>query len=175
MDYIVLRCCYCGTKFKKEKNDYNRVLRNGRDWFYCTNSCACSKRNDSPDNKKKSAEILRSYNDKVNNSRKLLHKQVMAREGWRYRKLKSYLSKRSIRYIFEYPLRGKNRIYLYDLALLDYGKLIEFDGPYHCGKQLHYDRMKNKVASKKGWEVIRVKTKRNVVLGSKNIIDLIPF
>lgn len=40
MSNIELECKRCKTKFKKKKNEYNRQLKNGRSYFFCTRSCS---------------------------------------------------------------------------------------------------------------------------------------
>jgi len=72
------------------------------------------------------------------------------REGWKYAALERVLEGRD--YEFEYGLGG----YVFDLALLDVGVLVEFDGPYHeQGEQPDVDEVKDTVAERNGFVVVR--------------------
>lgn len=68
------------------------------------------------------------------------------RESWKYSALRDPLGSRP--YQFEFPLGG----YMFDLALLDTGTLIEFDVPYHSGEaQVIVDAAKDSVARENGF------------------------
>lgn len=72
------------------------------------------------------------------------------REGWKYLALQGCLADRP--HQFEYELES----YVYDLALFDVSILVEFDGPYHSGKnQSIVDQTKDLIARRHGFVVVR--------------------
>jgi YHS domain-containing protein len=45
MTLVSLECEWCGVDFEKKKKEYNRQLRQGRDYFFCGLSCGAKHRN----------------------------------------------------------------------------------------------------------------------------------
>jgi len=45
MTLVSLECEWCGDDFEKKKKEYNRQLRKGRDYFFCSLSCGAKHRN----------------------------------------------------------------------------------------------------------------------------------
>ncbi len=45
MTLVSVECEWCGAEVMKKKKEYNRQLRNGRDYFFCDLSCAAKYRN----------------------------------------------------------------------------------------------------------------------------------
>jgi YHS domain-containing protein len=45
MTLVSVECEWCGANVEKKKKEYNRQLRNGRDYFFCDLSCAAKYRN----------------------------------------------------------------------------------------------------------------------------------
>ena len=89
------------------------------------------------------------------------------REAWKYVILEQVLKARP--HEFEYPLDG----YVFDLALFDTKVLVEFDGDYHkSGKQVGVDAIKNEVAKKAGFMIIRREVVDTKVLGVETIEGL---
>lgn len=52
MTLVTVECAWCGEEVKKKKKEYNRQLRNGRDYFFCDLSCAAKYNNDNRVKKK---------------------------------------------------------------------------------------------------------------------------
>ena len=67
--------------------------------------------------------------------------------------------------MFEFELDG----HIFDLALLDVHTLVEFDGPYHKGKQLQVDSDKDAVAQKHGYKLVRRTVQASTVLPSSTL------
>jgi len=89
------------------------------------------------------------------------------REGWKYAALERQLAGRE--YEFEYELGG----YVFDLALLDRGVLVEFDGPYHeGGAQAEVDEAKDEAAEAAGFIVVRRPVQPAVVISPTTIRGL---
>lgn len=51
MNVVSLNCAYCGTPFKKPIGEYNRRIKLGYDYFFCSLSCTSSFRHATMDNR----------------------------------------------------------------------------------------------------------------------------
>jgi len=91
------------------------------------------------------------------------------REAWKYAEIKKLLDWKGIVYEFEWVIGP----YIFDLALVNKDILIEFDGPYHSGKQLEADEEKKKYAEKRGWKVVRIEVIPNQVIVPSTLYDLL--
>jgi len=97
-------------------------------------------------------------------------KGLLKREMPKYTQLADYLQKRRIRHAFEHAI-GK---YIFDLALIDQGVLIEFDGRYHeSEKQTEIDTEKTRSAELEGWVVCRVSVEAGATIHPDSIRGII--
>lgn len=177
-------CFHCGARFVRENREINRKARLGKPHF-CSSTCAarhnadltrakevvltcpCGNRFKSTTKAKAAIHCSRSCASRfsmsgerresqrlsgINQANNLLSpvEVLKRREAWKYSALREVLGERP--HEFEFELEG----YVFDLALLDTGTLVEFDGPYHGGtKQGERDLVKEAVAERNEFVVIR--------------------
>jgi len=91
------------------------------------------------------------------------------REAWKYTALKSFFEEHKIEHDFE-SIVGN---YIFDLLLFDKKILIEFDGPYHNGKQKVTDSKKTEEAENLGWKVFRIITNPNQIIPVESVMKII--
>ena len=90
------------------------------------------------------------------------------REAWKYELIRNHLEKRKLPFEFEYKI-GK---FIFDLKLSSAGVLVEFDGPYHK-YQIGADGVKDSLAKKNGWSVIRVPVESNSKIPVEKIANVL--
>jgi very-short-patch-repair endonuclease len=104
--------------------------------------------------------------DYINARVEALSKALRRREAWRYVDVNSYLNQLKIPHEFEYVLGN----FVFDLALIDDGILIEFDESYHQGTvQQTKDLAKDALAEDNKWVVFRVSAVSNAVIPVSSI------
>ena len=165
MKLIELKCFYCGICFSLPRKEYTRQVKKGRDKnrFFCCleHSGLCN--NNSLKMKKISSDNLIKYNTDLLKSVKGKVKASLANECWKYEKIDKILKDKNINYKFEYPMIGNDKLYIYDLALIDKKIIIEFDEKHHNDtRQRKIDAIKNEIAITSGWEIKRIKVKSEV-------------
>lgn len=195
-----VNCVRCGVKILKEIGEINRSIRLGRK-FFCGGSCAaisgnsskksqdiiltcpCGKQVSTTTRKRAIRHCSRSCASKfsMNEGRRSAQSRVgklssnlisvveslKVRECWKYSALENILRDRS--HEFEFELSG----FIFDLVLYDTHTIVEFDGPYHCGKkQIEQDRIKESVANDFGYTVIRRDVQRATVIDPTTIEGL---
>jgi very-short-patch-repair endonuclease len=141
---VTRRCPYCGNEFT--------VKATARSKVFCSRSCASA-------GSVTEYRSLRAREALANNGRAhmgdigKLRTILIKREAYKYTALSEYLRIREIKHQFEFVL-GR---WIYDLALVEYNALIEFDGLYHKREvQRKLDKEKDRDAAKNGYKVIRV-------------------
>lgn len=193
-------CFHCGARFLKDNREVNRALRLGRNHFCscaCSGAknaeftrakeivlcCPCGKRFTTTTKAKAAKHCSRACASKFSMNEERREAQRAAgkasenrispaealkkREAWKYTSLEQALLGR--RHKFEYELDG----HVFDLALLDTGILVEFDGPYHEGKgQRRLDKKKEVAAARNGFVVVRRRVLPAVVVSAATIEGL---
>lgn len=154
---VVKRCPYCKCDFI--------TLTGFHSATFCSRACASAG---------SVTEARRRAGRKVGlaypSTTKITAAALRAREAWKYKQLKRLLLACGEHFRFEHPVGN----YVFDLALKDHKVLVEFDSAYHSGeKQKVVDRKKAKVASKKGWAVVHVKTEYNAVIPPKALYKIL--
>lgn len=93
------------------------------------------------------------------------------REAWKYSDLETYLINNHINHEFEYIVGA---YFIYDLVLFDYRILIEFDGNDHNNKVSRgNDFEKDTVAEENGYEIIRIKVDKNLVIPADDLAGIL--
>jgi len=72
---------------------------------------------------------------------------------------------------FEYAI-GES---YFDLALPTHKIVIEFDGPYHSGKQKQRDQEKTTLAEQNGFRVVRIKVQQAAAVNPELVFMELPF
>lgn len=144
---VLLVCEWCGEKFWSTSGSKSAKR-------FCSKSCA-SQGKVTECQRRKAAETGRK-NILAAHAPRAMQKAMQTREGWKYKNLGRWLTKKGEPHEFEYPLPGTPL--LFDLALLERKTLVEFDGPEHSGpKAAARDQSKDRQAEKHGWKVIRIR------------------
>ena len=107
-----------------------------------------------------------NYRGDINSIRALMLK----REYFKYKNIDEYLTTNNISHEFEYIIENK----LYDLAFLDKRLIIEFDGDDHKYiESATNDKIKESIAKKDGWTLVRINVKNNTVIPIDTILEFI--
>lgn len=155
-------CPVCGAHFiTSTKERYNNT--------FCSRSCA-SKGSVTEYRRAKAKEsgkmLALNYRGDINSIRALMLK----REYFKYKNIDEYLTTNNISHEFEYIIENK----LYDLAFLDKRLIIEFDGDDHkYTESATNDEIKESIAKKNGWTLVRINVKNNTVIPIDTILEFI--
>jgi len=154
---ITKKCPHCGEKFQ--------TMSGAKSSTFCSRSCASSASAD-----KRQATMRKRGNfpkgKPGNFTINTTAKGLRTRESWKYAELETWLIEQGIPHEFEHVV-GQN---IHDLALFDLMMIIEFDGKEHVsGPQKEADIERDKLASEKGWTVVRVSVDSAVVIPVKAI------
>lgn len=101
-----------------------------------------------------------------------LKRFMESREGHKYANLKEYFESKLVPYEFEFILENK----LFDLALPSINTLVEFDGAEHrchSGECYENDIIKNQLAEKHNWKLVRIPVQSNKVIPVECIKSLL--
>ncbi len=152
------RTCPCGQKFMTT----TRVKAPVHCSSFCAHSYSYTPRTVSNEGLEAKRAAGLAHADNLSSCAEVLKR----REGWKYERLREVLKNRP--HEFEYELEG----YVFDLVLFDIHTLVEFDGPYHAGKQLEVDAEKERFAVARGFRVERRSVQPSSIIQPETIDGL---
>lgn len=155
---VMTHCEYCYQEFMTELS-----IKNYR--RFCSPSCASKGSYILTDARK---EGSRRGGKNGPHTADQCAKTLKHREAWKYEKVKEKLESENIPYEFEKVIGGR----IFDLVLTDAMVCVEFDGPDHkYSIQKEIDDLKDTVADREGYEVIRVSVERNAII-NPDLVDI---
>lgn len=150
-------CPICGKEFKTNNG--------AKQATFCSRSCAS--KGSVNENRRNAGKYAAKLNfTKDTHSPDKIQKIMKNRENWKYIELKKFLDFCNKKYEFEYLIDK----FIYDLVLFDEKLIIEFDGPEHTYLN---EQEKENTAKANGYEMIRIKTKPNIVIQPSVLYSII--
>lgn len=191
---VTISCFECGTQFEKDASELKRQTGLGFYKFYCSPAClresrvakaniericekcgskffvkfkqrakrfcstSCASAGSVTEFRRNRARMAGSKSENLISASAALK----IRERWKYLLLEKTLIDLGIPHEFEFPLDGK----IFDLALTGKKVLVEFDGDYHLYSkdQKEVDVLKDEIATRNGWQVVRRVTETSKVV-----------
>ena len=152
-------CLYCKTPFKTKTGCKSPV--------YCSRGCASA---GSMSEERREAQRQAGLKSKTKGTPVSMALIMKKREHWKYTKIAKFLELMKEDFEFEFILEN----YIYDLFLKGLKILIEFDSSYHnMETQKTIDRIKDEIASKNGFNLIRIKTPVNTIIDPELIYEIV--
>lgn len=191
---VTISCFECRIQFEKDASEFKRQTNLGFYKFYCSPAClresrvakaniericekcgskffvkfkqrtkrfcsiSCASAGSVTEFRRSRARVVGSKSENLISASDALK----IRERWKYLLLEKALIDLGIPHEFEFLLDGK----VFDLALLGKKILVEFDGDYHLYSkdQKEVDILKDELAIRNGWQVVRKVTETNKVV-----------
>jgi len=158
---ITKKCPHCRNTFK--------TMSGSKSPANCSRSCASA--GSVTPKRLAAARMMGGKNASNINTIQSIANGLRVREWRKYEKLDAYLKRKKVVHVFEFPLPRTR--YIFDLALVGLKTLVEFDGIYHKSMgQVKTDQQKDAVAKRRGWRVVRV-LERGDVLSPRSLSKVV--